>query len=52
MYILATIIRSKEEAYQHQLMLQRADNLHAVYDSLNYLSSSSWRVNKRVILYT
>lgn len=41
-------MRSREDAYQHHMMLKKADNLHAIYDSLNYVSSCAWKVNKKV----
>ncbi len=39
------IIRCPEDTYQHQLLLEQANNLNAVYDSLNYIGTCPWAVN-------
>lgn len=42
-------MRSKGHTHQQQVLLERADNnLYAVYDSLNYVSSCPWKINKKV----
>ncbi len=43
-----SIIRCPEDTYQHQLLLEQADNLNAVYDSLNYIGMCPWAVNTTV----
>ena len=43
-----SIVRCYSDSYQHQLLLEQADNLGAVYDALNYVGSCPWRVNTKV----
>ena len=44
----ATLIRCDEDTHQHELLLEQADSLHAVLDSLNSLGTFPWTINKRV----
>ena len=42
-------MRTRGDAYQHQLLLKEARNLDAIYDSINYIASCPWIINKKVI---
>lgn len=44
----ARIVRCQEDTYQHQLLMERAENLAPVYDALDYVSSCPWKINSRV----
>ena len=46
------IVRCPEDTYQHQLLLEQAENLNAVYDSLNYLGAFPWTVNGPVRVHS
>ena len=46
-----SIMRTIADVYQHHSLLQQAPNLNAVFDSLNVLGTSPWRINTRVYLY-
>ncbi|XP_064396312.1 DNA-directed RNA polymerase, mitochondrial-like isoform X2 [Halichondria panicea] len=50
-YLLSpfAIIRCPEDTYQHQLLLEQANNLNAVYDSLNYIGNCPWAVNGPIL---
>lgn len=43
------MVRTKEDAFQQQLLLKNADNLQAVYDSVNVVSSYPWMINNKVL---
>ena len=45
---VGSIVRCYSDSYQHQLLLEQAENLGAVYDALNYVGSCPWRVNTKV----
>lgn len=47
-FVVASLIRCDEDTYQHNLLLEQSDSLHAVFDSLNFLGSFPWTINKRV----
>ncbi|KAL5483992.1 hypothetical protein EMCRGX_G020417 [Ephydatia muelleri] len=44
-----SIVRCYSDSYQHQLLLEQAENLGAVYDALNYVGSCPWRVNTKIL---
>ena len=44
----ARIVRCQEDTYQHQLLMEKAENLGSVYDALNYVSSCPWKINSKV----
>ena len=46
--LLASFVRCYNDTYQHQLLVEQAENLNAIYDALNYLSSCPWKINTRV----
>ena len=46
--LLASFVRCYNDTYQHQLLVEQAENLNAIYDALNYLSSCPWQINTRV----
>ncbi|KAL7396271.1 hypothetical protein ABVT39_003255 [Epinephelus coioides] len=43
------LMRSVEGATQHEVLLKKCQNLHAVLDSLNQLGSCAWRINKPLL---
>ena len=48
---VGSIVRCYSDSYQHQLLLEQAENLGAVYDALNYVGSCPWRVNTKVCVW-
>ena len=48
LYVVASLVRCSKDTYQHNLLLEQSDSLHAVFDSLNFLGSFPWTINKRV----
>lgn len=45
---IARIVRCSEDTYQHQLVAEKANSLQAIYDSLNYVASCPWIINRKV----
>uniref|UniRef100_A0A4W6BYF6 DNA-directed RNA polymerase n=1 Tax=Lates calcarifer TaxID=8187 RepID=A0A4W6BYF6_LATCA len=45
----AKLMRSMDGATQHDLLLEKCQNLHPVLDSLNQLGNCAWRINKPVL---
>ncbi|XP_041862582.1 DNA-directed RNA polymerase, mitochondrial isoform X2 [Melanotaenia boesemani] len=45
----AKLMRTVEGAIQHEQLLEKCQNLHAVFDSLNQLGNCAWRVNKPIL---
>ncbi|XP_074491779.1 DNA-directed RNA polymerase, mitochondrial isoform X1 [Sebastes fasciatus] len=43
------LMRTVEGATQHEVLLERCQNLHAVLDSLNQLGNCAWRINKPLL---
>ncbi|XP_041647911.1 DNA-directed RNA polymerase, mitochondrial isoform X2 [Cheilinus undulatus] len=43
------LMRSVEGATQHEVLLEKCQNLHAVLDSLNQLGNCAWRINKPML---
>ncbi|XP_056132232.1 DNA-directed RNA polymerase, mitochondrial [Lampris incognitus] len=43
------LMRALDGAIQHELLLERCQNLHPVQDSLNQLGNCAWRVNKTIL---
>ncbi|KAG7513818.1 DNA-directed RNA polymerase, mitochondrial [Solea senegalensis] len=43
------LMRSVDGAVQHEELLEKCQNLHAVMDSLNQLGSCAWRINKPLL---
>lgn len=41
-------MRTRGDAYQHQLLLKKEKNLDSIYDSINYIASCPWIINKKV----
>lgn len=44
----ARIVRCQEDTYQHQLLMEQAENLGPVYDALDYVSGCPWKINSPV----
>ncbi|XP_062251942.1 DNA-directed RNA polymerase, mitochondrial [Platichthys flesus] len=45
----AKLMRTVDGAIQHEVLLEKCQNLHAVLDSLNQLGSCAWRINKPLL---
>ncbi|KAI3368300.1 hypothetical protein L3Q82_008012 [Scortum barcoo] len=45
----AKLMRTVEGATQHEVLLEKCQNLHAVLDSLNQLGNCAWRINKPLL---
>ncbi|XP_019936903.2 DNA-directed RNA polymerase, mitochondrial [Paralichthys olivaceus] len=45
----AKLMRSVDGAVQHDVLLEKCQNLHPVLDSLNQLGSCAWRINKPLL---
>uniref|UniRef100_A0A667WWS5 DNA-directed RNA polymerase n=1 Tax=Myripristis murdjan TaxID=586833 RepID=A0A667WWS5_9TELE len=43
------LMRAIDGATQHELLLEKCQNLHAVLDSLNQLGTCAWRINKPLL---
>nr|XP_046247511.1 DNA-directed RNA polymerase, mitochondrial isoform X2 [Scatophagus argus] len=43
------LMRTVSGATQHEELLERCQNLHPVLDSLNYLGSCAWKINKPLL---
>ncbi|XP_023265435.1 DNA-directed RNA polymerase, mitochondrial [Seriola lalandi dorsalis] len=43
------LMRSVDGATQHEVLLEKSQNLHAVLDSLNQLGNCAWRINKPLL---
>uniref|UniRef100_A0A1A8S093 DNA-directed RNA polymerase n=1 Tax=Nothobranchius rachovii TaxID=451742 RepID=A0A1A8S093_9TELE len=43
------LMRTMEGATQHDLLLEKCQDLHAVFDSLNHLGNCAWKINKPVL---
>uniref|UniRef100_A0A672HR35 DNA-directed RNA polymerase n=1 Tax=Salarias fasciatus TaxID=181472 RepID=A0A672HR35_SALFA len=43
------LMRTVDGATQHELLLEKCQNLHAVFDSLNQLGNCAWRINKPLL---
>lgn len=43
------LMRSLDGATQHEVLLDKCQNLDAVLDSLNHLSNCAWRINKTIL---
>ncbi|XP_071343586.1 DNA-directed RNA polymerase, mitochondrial [Trachinotus anak] len=43
------LMRTVEGATQHEVLLEKCQNLHAVLDSLNQLGNCAWRINKPLL---
>nr|XP_020487707.1 DNA-directed RNA polymerase, mitochondrial [Labrus bergylta] len=43
------LMRTVEGATQHELLLEKCQNLHAVFDSLNQLGNCAWKINKPLL---
>uniref|UniRef100_A0A1A8G0N2 DNA-directed RNA polymerase n=2 Tax=Nothobranchius korthausae TaxID=1143690 RepID=A0A1A8G0N2_9TELE len=43
------LMRTMEGATQHELLLEKSRNLHAVFDSLNQLGNCAWKISKPVL---
>lgn len=43
------LMRTVDGATQHELLLEKCQNLHAVLDSLNQLGNCAWRINKPLL---
>ncbi|KAM6921541.1 DNA-directed RNA polymerase, mitochondrial [Xenentodon cancila] len=43
------LMRSVDGATQHEQLLEKCQNLHPVFDSLNQLGNCAWRINKPVL---
>ncbi|CAJ1060263.1 DNA-directed RNA polymerase%2C mitochondrial [Xyrichtys novacula] len=43
------LMRTIDGATQHELLLDKCQNLHAVLDSLNQLGNCAWRINKPLL---
>ncbi|XP_072245864.1 DNA-directed RNA polymerase, mitochondrial [Leuresthes tenuis] len=50
-YVLtpAKLMRTVDGATQHERLLEKCQNLHAVFDSLNQLGNCAWRINKPLL---
>ncbi|CAG5864809.1 unnamed protein product [Menidia menidia] len=45
----AKLMRTVEGATQHEQLLEKCQDLHAVFDSLNQLGNCAWRINKPLL---
>ncbi|XP_044217703.1 DNA-directed RNA polymerase, mitochondrial [Thunnus albacares] len=45
----AKLMRTVDGATQHEVLLDKCQNLHAVLDSLNQLGNCAWRINKPLL---
>ncbi|MED6233153.1 hypothetical protein ATANTOWER_007575, partial [Ataeniobius toweri] len=45
----AKLMRTLEGAMQHDQLLEKCQNLHPVFDSLNQLGNCAWRINKPIL---
>lgn len=43
------LMRTVDGATQHTALLEKGQNLHAVFDSLNQLGNCAWRINKPLL---
>uniref|UniRef100_A0A665WUW3 DNA-directed RNA polymerase n=1 Tax=Echeneis naucrates TaxID=173247 RepID=A0A665WUW3_ECHNA len=43
------LMRTTDGATQHEVLLEKCQNLHAVLDSLNQLGNCAWKINKRLL---
>ncbi|XP_069550992.1 DNA-directed RNA polymerase, mitochondrial [Brachyistius frenatus] len=43
------LMRTVDGATQHEQLLEKCENLHAVLDSLNQLGNCAWRINKPLL---
>ncbi|KAM4629230.1 DNA-directed RNA polymerase, mitochondrial [Polymixia lowei] len=43
------LMRTMDGATQHELLLEKCQNLHAVLDSLNQLGNCAWKINKPLL---
>lgn len=43
------LMRTVDGATQHEELLEKSQNLHAVLDSLNQLGNCAWKINKRLL---
>uniref|UniRef100_H2VAF5 DNA-directed RNA polymerase n=1 Tax=Takifugu rubripes TaxID=31033 RepID=H2VAF5_TAKRU len=43
------LMRTVEGAMQHEMLLEKCQNLHPVLDSLNQLGNCAWKINKPVL---
>uniref|UniRef100_A0A8C6PWT2 DNA-directed RNA polymerase n=1 Tax=Nothobranchius furzeri TaxID=105023 RepID=A0A8C6PWT2_NOTFU len=43
------LMRSTDGATQHDLLLEKCQDLHAVFDSLNQLGNCAWKISKPVL---
>ncbi|XP_034564724.1 DNA-directed RNA polymerase, mitochondrial [Notolabrus celidotus] len=43
------LMRAVEGATQHEVLLEKCQNLHAVFDSLNQLGNCAWRINSPLL---
>ncbi|KAM7012929.1 DNA-directed RNA polymerase, mitochondrial [Tautogolabrus adspersus] len=43
------LMRTVEGATQHEVLLEKCQNLHAVLDSLNQLGNCAWKINKPLL---
>uniref|UniRef100_UPI0037E77CFC DNA-directed RNA polymerase, mitochondrial n=1 Tax=Semicossyphus pulcher TaxID=241346 RepID=UPI0037E77CFC len=43
------LMRSVEGATQHEVLLEKCQNLHAVLDSLNQVGNCAWRINQALV---
>ncbi|KAM4574867.1 DNA-directed RNA polymerase, mitochondrial [Fundulus diaphanus] len=45
----AKLMRTLDGAMQHEQLLEKCENLHPVFDSLNQLGNCAWRINKPIL---
>uniref|UniRef100_A0A669BXA8 DNA-directed RNA polymerase n=1 Tax=Oreochromis niloticus TaxID=8128 RepID=A0A669BXA8_ORENI len=43
------LMRTVDGATQHEELLEKCQNLHAIYDSLNQLGNCAWKINKPLL---
>ncbi|XP_006800467.2 DNA-directed RNA polymerase, mitochondrial [Neolamprologus brichardi] len=43
------LMRTVDGATQHEELLEKCPNLHAIYDSLNQLGNCAWKINKPLL---
>ncbi|XP_024859792.1 DNA-directed RNA polymerase, mitochondrial isoform X2 [Kryptolebias marmoratus] len=43
------LMRTIDGATHHKLLLEKCQNLHAVFDSLNQLGNCAWKINKPIL---
>ncbi|KAM4738485.1 DNA-directed RNA polymerase, mitochondrial [Anableps anableps] len=45
----AKLMRTVDGAMQHEQLLEKCQNLHPVFDSLNQLGTCAWKINKPIL---